>query len=240
MQQRIRGTKKTNTQKTPMISVIVIGAGLAALLAGNELSRKGFDVQIFEAEDTLARPRADIKLPYQLIWEAPLVQSNGKLVPITSASRLRSTISTIMNSNEKRLHAANGTLGDFIKDEFRISLKSSTKDLDPELAYEYLRHFEKIQCTRFCFDTLYDASKKVFSHMKFERSQRSYNHYSEVNVSPTVQLKRKVVKITYANNDRVLVQTDDGVKHETDHVIIGLPLGILKERFAFTSLSCSK
>lgn len=212
-----------------MISVIVIGAGLAALLAGNDLSQKGFDVQILEPGDTVARPRAEIKLPYQLIWEAPLVQSNGKLVPIASASRLRSSISMIMNMNEKRLLAANGTLGDFIRNEFESALKASTKDLDPELAFEYLRHFEKIQCTRFCFDTLFDASKKVFPQMKSERSQRSYNHLNEVKVNPSIQLKKKVVKIN-TNNDKVLVQTEDGVQIEADHVIMGLPLGMLKER----------
>lgn len=213
-----------------MISVIVIGAGLAALLAGNDLSQKGFNVQILEASDTLTRPRAEIKLPYQLIWEAPLVQSNGKLVPITSAARLRSTISMILNLSERRVQAANGTLADFIKDEFESALKASTKDLDPELAFEYLRHFEKIQCTRFCFDTFNDASKKVFPLLKSGRSQRSYNHPNEVKVSPTVQLKKKVVKIN-SNSEKVIVQTQDGASLEADHVIVGLPLGILKQRF---------
>lgn len=218
-----------------MISVVIIGAGIAALLAGNELSRKGFDVTVLEAGETVSRPRAEIKLPYQLIWEAPLVHSNGKLVPITSASRLRSTINMILNLRESRMLAANGTLADFIKDEFESALKASTKDLEPELASEYLRHFEKIQCTRFCFDSFHDASKKVFPLIKFgRRTQRAYTHntHNEVKVTPSVHLSRRVVSINYhTSNEKVIVHTADGTQFESDYVIYGLPLGVLKTSY---------
>lgn len=145
-----------------------------------------------------------------------------------------------------KLAEYDGALGNFLREEFQRQLKSQGSSIDSVVATEFLQLYEKQNCGTNYFDTTLDVSAKglldqwrckgerftYFKEPGFENVLNLLARKNNVSLEGKVLLNKKVTEVNYSeqNLGKVTVTCSDGTTISADHVVITLPLGVLKHR----------
>lgn len=176
---------------------------------------------------------------------ATLTLSNGEQLSLEISAKLRSMLDSINVGKTDRLAEYDGALGNFLQEEFQRELEKSDETIDSTIATQFFQTFEKHNCGTGFFDTTLDVSAKGFleqwkckgdrfSYFKspgFEQIFLLLAKMSGVSLEGKVLLYKKVISIDYSEQEpgKVMVKCSDGTTVNADHVLVTLPLGVLKK-----------
>lgn len=178
---------------------------------------------------------------------AILTMSNSNQVPVELSNILHTLIDSITVGKTDQLTEYDGALGNFLQEEFEKLRKVQGNDIDVALASQFLQLYEKHNCGTNFFDSTLDVSAKGmadqwkckgerFLYFKgskgFEKLFQLLTQKNNINLEGKLLFHKKVISIDYSEQEvgKARVHCSDGTIVSADHVIITLPLGVLKER----------
>ncbi|XP_053665090.1 spermine oxidase-like [Anopheles marshallii] len=187
---------------------------------------------------------------------ATLVRSNGVRIDESTVLKVSTMANEIITSVEREDFA--GSLGDFFTERYWQTLQSDNEfsDIDRELAEQFLVFYHNYERGYAAYDTWFEvAANETDKYQEAEgnptiawNSEKGYsiildivsgNYLAAMNTTPTtpvplnqlVTFDKFVSNIQWdgTSNQQVRVTTDDGSQYEAEHVVVTVPLGVLKE-----------
>ncbi|XP_058828034.1 spermine oxidase-like [Topomyia yanbarensis] len=179
------------------------------------------------------------------------IKSNGEEVSIKQTHHAMDLLTSSI-ADVQRLKAYSKSLGDYYVEFFQEALQTGKfGDIDTETCYQIFDFFQKYHNTYNAVDSLYEVSASGL--LEFTDHQDEYlinwktrgfktildilmKRLPEQNCNPIpledfILFNKNVTKITYPSNPDtpVRVMCSDGSIYVSDHVIITVSLGVLKE-----------
>ncbi|EDW57164.1 spermine oxidase [Drosophila virilis] len=176
------------------------------------------------------------------------IRSSGQRMSRSLARKLVNVLSSIYRYKRSELFEREGTFGEYLVEKFAEELsKPGLKNLNRELAAEFLRTFKKMEGS--AVDTDMSASgyetyrtchgeNHNFRERGFKQFLRVLLGGDEMNeqglLKDCIDLNTRVMQIDWDRADgTVLLSCEDDKKYIADHVVVTVSLGVLKRNTTF-------
>uniref|UniRef100_A0A182WL46 Amine oxidase domain-containing protein n=1 Tax=Anopheles minimus TaxID=112268 RepID=A0A182WL46_9DIPT len=195
-------------------------------------------------------------LKSSIVTDGPaLIRSNGVRIDNKIVEKVAVLAEEIIESNERKAYA--GSLGDFFAEKYwsRLQSDANYSDVNRELAEQFLDFFHNYERGYSAYDSWFEvAANESDGYQESEgnptlawNSEKGYsiildivsgNYPGTMNATLTpvplsqiVTFGKFVSNIQWdeSSNQNVRITTDDGSQYEADHVVVTVPLGVLKE-----------
>uniref|UniRef100_A0A336KIV9 CSON010572 protein n=1 Tax=Culicoides sonorensis TaxID=179676 RepID=A0A336KIV9_CULSO len=180
-------------------------------------------------------------------WKSVPILSNGDKISIEIVEKIKIKLDSILNGIVDKRNDLDGTLGDELRKRFLNEIED-IEGADEAVKTQFLELYEKYYCTKFGFETLSDITVKdfkvpndIYYEVKANGTQEILDaleeHFEVTGIKDKILFDKKVIKVFYdkqSQNESVQITCHDGTSYFAEHVIITLPLGVLKETHSST------